>query len=82
MNKIRISCNRGTTYIDTEPLQSKMIINDTSTQSRISQDRNGLRVTGSKGTSSIWITKIPKIHISSPKIIISHRGTKCSKLQI
>jgi hypothetical protein len=41
-----------------------------------------LRVTCSKGTTSFWITKIPKIHISVPKIIVFNRGTKCSKCEI
>jgi hypothetical protein len=81
MNKIILSCNRGTAYLNIEPIQSKLITN-TNTQSRISQDRNGLKVTCSKGTSSFWITKVPKIHMAIPKIMVSNRGTKYSKCKI
>jgi len=76
MNKIRICCNKGTAFIESEPTQSKWFDHSKNLQSRISTEKTGQRVTSSKGSSTLWIEKTPKITIHLPKIRILSRGTK------
>ncbi len=76
MKKIRICCNKGTAFIESEPTQSKWFDHSKNLQSRISTEKKGQRVTSSKGSSTLWIEKTPKVVKYLPKIIIGSRGTK------
>ena len=76
MKKIRICCNKGTAFLESEPTQSKWFDHNKNLQSRISVEKTGQRVTSSKGSSTLWIEKIPKAVKCFPKIIIGSRGTK------
>jgi len=80
MNKIRTCCNRGTSFIESEPKQSQMISPNTHHQSHISKEKQGLRIICSKGTAHLWIKKLPKLKaIQITKVIIQNRGTKRSE---
>lgn len=76
MNKIKICCNKGTSTMETEANTGKWIDHDENLQSHISSEMTGLKISSSKGTSSLWVTKIPKIVMYRPKILIQSRGTK------
>ena len=80
MTSMRICCNKGTKTMNMELNSSNRLVQDKTTQSRISQDRNGPRITSSRGTRSLWITKLPKLEsFQSSKVIIYNRGTKRSE---
>ncbi len=76
MNKIRICCNKGTSFIESEPKHSKWVGHNEHLSSRISKEKKGQRVTALKGTSTLWIEKIPRVMMYYPKILIHSRGTK------
>jgi len=78
MNKIRICCDKGTSFIESEPKQSKWFSHNMHLQSRISKEENGLRIICSKGTASLWVKKVAKIHMYTSKIVVCNKGTKCS----
>ena len=80
MTNIRICCNKGTKTMNSEVSPSNWFIHDKTTQSKISKDGNGHRITSSKGTQSLWIAKLPKLEtISTPMIMVHNRGTKRSE---
>jgi hypothetical protein len=65
MNKIRICCNKGTAFMESESTQSKWFDHGKNLQSRISTEKMGQRVTSSKESSTLWIEKTPKFTIFS-----------------
>jgi len=76
----RICCNKGTKIMNSELSPTNWFVHDKTTQSRISQDKTGHRLNSSKGTTSLWIRKLPKIEtIQSLKVIIQNKGTKRSE---
>jgi len=82
MNKIRICCNKGTSFIESEPKQSKWFTNNMHLQSRISKEKNGLRIICLKGTATFWVKKVPKVHMYTSKIVICNKGTKYSEIKL
>ena len=82
MNKIRICCNKGTSFIESEPKQSKWFSHNMHLQSRISKEENGLRIICSKGTATFWVKKVAKIHMYTSKILVYNKGTKCSVFKL
>ena len=80
MNKIRICCNKGTIFMESESTQSKWFDHGKNFQSRISTEKMGQRVTSSKESSTLWMEKTPKFTLYFPKIRILSRGTKCLEL--
>ena len=62
--------------MESEPSPNKWVNHGKDLQSRISKEMTGMWISSSKGTSSLWITKIPKITTYRPKVLIQSRGTK------
>lgn len=80
MTNVRICCNKGTKIMNSELNPSNWFIHNKNTQSKISHDGNGSKITSSKGTNSLWIKKLPKLEtIQTSKVVIHNRGTKRSE---
>ncbi|RMW40039.1 MAG: hypothetical protein EA446_01000 [Nitrosopumilus sp.] len=76
MSKVRICTNKGTAFTESEASHNRWFGNTKDLKSLVSKENQGMRVSASKGTSSLWIEKTPRIEMRNPKVIVHSRGTQ------